>query len=219
MVSHEIMNSLTPVTSLAQTASGLLDEGDTASAREALVTLERRALGLLRFVEGYRDFARLPSADLQPVSLGVFLEDVARLFQGTHGEGQEKGVGLERGAIVQTMVMIDPDLMAHALLNLLKNAAQSAQARTARVRLAARRIDERVLIEVSDDGDGSGDVDPVEAQKPFFTTKSEGAGVGLTLVGRIAADHGASLEVACPGLDGRGTVVGISVALAMASAG
>lgn len=215
VLSHEIMNSLTPVTSLAQTASALLADGDTASAGEALATLERRAVGLLGFVGGYRALARLPEPVVRAVDLQPFLADVVRLFGGL--EPMSAALELEAGPDVR--VLLDPDLVAQALLNLLRNAAEAAadpaRPRGARIRLSARPTGEgAIAITVADNGPGLAELDPEVILRPFFTTKAGGAGIGLTLVRQIMRDQGQDLLIGAPGLDGRGLSMTLRLPLA-----
>lgn len=207
VLSHEIMNSLTPVTSLAQTSAALLAEGAHQDAARALMTLERRARGLLRFVDGYRQLARLPEPDLRPVSLGLVLEDAERLFR-ERWEGQ--AVTLEAGPAPEGLVRIDPDLMSQVLLNLLANAAEAALAAhspqcPARVSLTARAFGaEAVVITVADNGTGLGNLAPEILLKPFFSTKPGGAGIGLSLVQQAVVSQGGALAFQTPGLESRG---------------
>jgi len=198
VLSHEIMNSLTPVTSLAQTARQLLEDEDPASAaqaREAVETLARRSEGLLHFVESYRQLARVP--DLQPrrVDLARLLEDTARLFR---SRWTAQGVELVVEAPTNgPAVQGDPDLLTQALLNLLDNAAQAALAggRPPRVELAAYSEDGRARLQVRDNGPGVVQPDPQLVFRPFFTTRAGGTGVGLSLVRQIMLAHGAEVTL------------------------
>jgi two-component system nitrogen regulation sensor histidine kinase NtrY len=213
VLSHEIMNSLTPVTSLAQTAQGLLADGDREGAREALAVLERRASGLLRFVESYRALARLPQPVLRPIAVPQLIADVRRLFE---GHDQIDDVVLELSLTPDVMVTGDPDLMAQALINLLLNAAQAAIAEPvggepARVRLSAIAVDDGVWFQVSDNGPGLGDLDPQTILKPFFTRRSGGAGIGLSLVSGIVVGHGSALEFGPSELGPTGLGVGFTL--------
>jgi two-component system nitrogen regulation sensor histidine kinase NtrY len=216
VLSHEIMNSLTPVTSLAQTSAGLLADGDTDGAARALMTLERRASGLLRFVDSYRQLARLPEPGIRPAPLSILVEDAARLFA-ERWDGQD--VALETAPAPDVSAPMDPDLMGQALLNLLSNAAEAALAartpeRPARVQLTARRRGpDSIAITVADNGSGLGDLTPEAIVKPFFTTKPGGAGIGLSLVSQIVQGHGGELLIEPHGLDGRGVSVTITLAL------
>ena len=140
MLSHEIMNALTPVTSLAGSASALMVEGTPAAleqVREALEIILRRAEGLERFVQGYRALARVPPPILRPVRASEMLREAAALFDASWGKS---GVLLDLD-VPQTDVVaqMDAGLVSQGLLNLLANAVEAALAggSAPRVRLSA----------------------------------------------------------------------------------
>lgn len=188
---HEILNSLTPVTSLAGTAAVLLgeEEPDIAEARLAVATLARRAEGLRRFIDSYRAVARPPEPRRRRFEAAPFAAELARLFAVEWIEHRLK-VEVEPGLLLDA----DPDLLAQALINLLRNAAQASA--EGRVRLGMRAGPHGPVIEVEDDGPGV----PAELRGdvflPFFTTRAAGTGVGLNLVRQIAVAHGWRVEVA-----------------------
>jgi signal transduction histidine kinase len=197
VLSHEIMNSLTPVTSLAQTVSELLaDEGRpaTSQAREAADSIARRSEGLLRFVGAYREMARLPDPNLRDVSVSALLHDVALLFR---SRWEEKGVLLDlEPPRPDLTVSLDPDLLSQALLGVLANAAEAALevGSAPRVRLSAKARDGGgVTITVADNGPGVQMEDHALMFRPFFTTKPTGTGVGLTLARQIVLAHGGEI--------------------------
>lgn len=213
VLSHEIMNSLTPVTSLAQSAQVLLAEGDREGAGDALAVLERRASGLLRFVASYRALARLPQPSLRPVAIAPLLGDVRRLFD---SHQQISGIALEISPFPEATLLGDPDLLVQALINLLLNAAQAVAEGTAdseppRVRLSITLHGTGVRFEVSDNGPGLGALDPETVLKPFFTSRPGGAGIGLSLVSGIVAGHGGRLEFGPSGLGPTGLAVSFSL--------
>ncbi|MCW3837707.1 sensor histidine kinase [Sphingomonas canadensis] len=202
VLTHEILNSLTPVTSLAATANTLLaqvddlaaDGGRIADARLAVSTLERRAEGLARFINSYRKVASEPRIDRRRFEAAPFAAEMARLFA-----AEFPGVALDvtlrpEGFLVDA----DPDLMAQALLNLLRNAAEAAAAHAPAPRVAltlARMANGETLVAVEDNGPGV----PADLRRdiflPFFTTRAKGTGVGLNLVRQIAVAHGGAVEV------------------------
>jgi len=207
VLSHEIMNSLTPVTSLAQTAADLLrDAGDAGSlpqVRDAADSIARRSEGLLRFVGAYRELARLPEATFAAVSLCALLEDVALLFRSRWGA---RGVQLEVEAPrPDVSISLDRDLISQTLLNVLANAAESALevSHAPRVRLAAMAgVQGQVRISVDDNGAGVNLTDPSVVFRPFFTTKPGGTGVGLSLARQVVMAHGGEIGVRCSALGG-----------------
>lgn len=197
VLTHEILNSLTPVTSLAATASGLLAEMDDprlADARLAVETLERRAEGLRRFINSYRRVASEPVIERKRFEAAPFAAEMARLFA-----AEWPGVALDLELSPPAFAVdADPDLMAQAMINLLRNAAEAttAHAETPKVSLRLERMaNGETLVAIADNGPGV----PAELRRdiflPFFTTRANGTGVGLNLVRQIAFAHGGTIEI------------------------
>jgi len=212
VLSHEIMNSLTPLASLAQSAAELLAEGraeDVETARESVAVIARRTDGLHRFVEAYRQLARLPAPAPRTVSLGGLLDEAARLFETRWGA---RGVVLDaERPNPDIMIRLDPDLTAQALLNLLANAAEAALAggrAPPRVRLSARPSSDGAAITVEDNGAGVAPERIAEIFHPFFTTKPQGSGIGLSLARQAVVSQGGQLvlEPTPPGEGARFTI-------------
>ncbi len=201
VLSHEIMNGLTPVASLAATAEELLAESDASSimkAREALAVLSRRAEGLARFAESYRSLARLPPPTLAPTSITELIEEAARLFRSRWSHAQVSLVA--QAPVPDAQLLLDRDQIMHALLNLLSNAAEAALAAPAPagVELAGCREGRDVVLSVGDSGAGVALKDRERVFHPFFTTKPQGSGIGLSLSRQIARAHGGELELSPP---------------------
>jgi signal transduction histidine kinase len=200
VLTHEIMNSMTPVTSLSATAAALMasaDRGDDPAitdAREAIETVARRAEGVMHFVRTYRQLTRPPELRRQSVKLAPLFGELQRLFT-SDWPALPLLVSVEPA---QLAVDADPDLLAQLLINLLKNAGEAvAGAAGGRVTLRAEAVPGgRVAIEVVDNGPG---IDPGMQQDiflPFFSTKKDGTGVGLSLARQIALAHGGALTCA-----------------------
>ena len=202
VLSHEIMNALTPVASLAATAIDLLADDQPAStllARDALETLSRRAGGLARFVEAYRALARLPPPELQPTSLASLVDEAVQLFR---SRWAAKGVTLqvERPA-ADIMALLDLDLMVHALMNVLSNAAEAALANPDRppvVAFTTTTDADKITLTISDSGVGVASTLGEQVFQPFYTTKPEGTGVGLSFARQVALSHGGDLILVPP---------------------
>lgn len=207
VLSHEIMNALTPIASLAATSVDLLEEGTPAaiaSAQGAMEILARRAGGLTRFVDAYRTLARLPPPILHPASVSALFDEAAQLFRGRWTASKvQLSVTKPAPDIVASM---DLDQMVHALINLLSNAADAALAgekTPACVELSARRREGGVTLVVQDNGPGVAACDRDRIFQPFFTTKAEGSGIGLSFARQVALSHGGSLLLApSQGLEG-----------------
>jgi signal transduction histidine kinase len=198
VLSHEITNSLTPVTSLAQTASELLKSSrseDLAAARDAVATVARRSDGLLRFMTAYRQLARVPAPRPAETSVAGLVADAVLLFR---SRWEASGVRLEVAPTPDFMVRVDRDLIVQALMNLLANAAEAALVGDGPplVQLSAERTrHDRLAITVEDSGPGIGTADAELLFRPFYTTKAEGTGVGLAVVRQIVLAHGGHVAV------------------------
>jgi nitrogen fixation/metabolism regulation signal transduction histidine kinase len=204
VLAHEIMNSLTPVASLAQTAALMLGEitppgtedANLLGLGEALDAIERRSIGLIRFIDGYRRFAEPPTPQKRRVSVSE-LFDRARLLCGSLLE--QDRVQLTRSVEPPTLAIeADPDLIDQALLNLLKNAIEAASGQANPRVMLTGALDPatgRALIDIGDNGPGVPDDVRNRIFVPFFTTKQAGSGIGLPIVRQIMLGHGGSVEL------------------------
>lgn len=202
VLTHEIMNTLTPVTSLAQTVEGMLGERDaTDDIREAVSTIARRSAGLMDFVSRYRELLRVPIPKRSDVSVLSAVEGVTSLMRDKLG-----GIGLSLDVSPESLqVHADPGLLDQVLLNLVKNAIDALAASDgARIAIGARLDHGRVVIRVTDNGPGIPDAVLDQVFIPFFTTKRDGSGIGLSLCRQIMTAHGGEIAVDS---DGEGTTV------------
>jgi two-component system nitrogen regulation sensor histidine kinase NtrY len=208
VMAHEVMNSLTPVSSLAATAHDLvrdvikqLPSDDPravtlSDAREALETVARRSEGLLHFVQNHRRLTKRLSTQIEVTSVQRVFARLQRLLA---GDLAARDIELTVTVEPETLeIGADADLLDQALINLLRNAIEAVRdTPAARIALSARRDpDGRVAIAVADNGPGIAADQLEKVFVPFFTTKRQGSGVGLTLVRQIATAHGASVDVA-----------------------
>ena len=198
VLTHEIMNSLTPVTSLARTGAELVSKaakGDATltDAKTATETVARRAEGILRFVESYREFAQAPDIHRRQFKAQSWAEEIMRLALANAADRTiDARVELEP----QTMSLTaDPELLAQALLNLLRNSIRAtANLKEPVLVLAlAREANGHFRIEVRDNGPGV----PADRREdiflPFYTTHQGGSGVGLSFARQVALAHGGSI--------------------------
>lgn len=198
VLTHEILNSLTPVTSLAATADELLagaslTDPRVGDARLAVATLARRAAGLGKFIEAYRAVARTPEIKRIAFAARPWAEELARLFA-----AQSNGVPLLVEVIPETIVLdADPDLLAQVLINLLRNGAQAVRDGDRTPSLVLRILDDQhgTAIEVEDNGPGIPESLRQDVFLPFFTTRAAGTGVGLNLARQIIVAHGGTIDV------------------------
>lgn len=202
VLAHEMMNSLTPIVSLAESLADGAAHGEAAKA--ASVTIARRGSHLLRFVERYRALGDLPRPELVAFDLAVFVQDLARSMERVFAS-----VGIIIDAEISdgpAMILGDPDLIERAIINLMHNAREAVEKEDRRViRLTLARCVDQWSIIVADSGPG---ISPERAEDvfvPFFSTKPGGSGIGLPLARQIALMHGGSLSIAAH--DGAGTWV------------
>ena len=188
VLTHEMMNTLTPVISLSE---ALLPKAE-GEQREGLEVIHRTSQDLIRFVENYRRFTHVPTPQPQLFYVKPFLERMAAQTQPLLGEGVTLNLDVEPADL---LVYADESLLARVVSNLLKNAAEATTAGQ-HIRLHAfSDTDEAVVIDVSDDGA------PIPADIashifiPFFTTKAEGSGIGLSISRQIMRVSNGSLSL------------------------
>jgi nitrogen fixation/metabolism regulation signal transduction histidine kinase len=198
VLTHEIMNSLTPVTSLARTGAELVataakDDAALADAKTATETVARRAEGILRFVESYREFAQAPEIHRRQFKAKIWAEEIMRLALVNAAERKiEARVEVEPATM---SLNADPELLAQVILNLLRNSLRAtADVDPSVVVLGlAREPNGHFRIEVRDNGPGI----PADRREdiflPFYTTHKGGSGVGLSFARQVALAHGGSI--------------------------
>jgi len=191
ILGHELLNGLSPVVSLADSAVTAARLGD-AMLPDILATLARRVEGLEGFTRAYRTLSRLPDPVLAPVPLADLADDLARLFAGRFGTAVALAVDAP-GATAR----IDRDQLVQALWALLQNGAEAALAAPppARVALTVLPGPDGLAIRVADTGAGIAAPDRARIFRPFFTTKPAGSGIGLSLARRIARGHRGDLHL------------------------
>lgn len=211
VLTHEIMNSITPVASLAKTAVDLLEDVQektkalpniTDEVHEelddvlgAVQTVARRSDGLMQFVTSYRRLTRLPSPKRSTISVEKLFTNVTSL---TSQELKTNGVNLTSSIIPSELdVNIDVDMIEQVLINLLQNAEQALnQSTSPQITMkASLNLRGHVVIEVSDNGDGIKQENMGQIFIPFYTTKKEGSGVGLALTRQVMIAHDGKVAV------------------------
>lgn len=201
---HEIMNSITPISSLASTVRGhfsesngpqSLDPHTVTDVHAALETIQSRSEGLQQFVDTYRQLTRIPRPDFQICPVGELFARVVNLMQ---PECEKERIGLRTRVEPESLeVTADPHLVEQVLINLVRNALQALAGRDqARVELAAG-LDRRgrILIRVRDNGPGILEDVQERIFIPFFTTRQEGSGIGLSLCRQIMRQHRGAISV------------------------
>jgi len=207
VLTHEIMNSITPIISLAQVVTPLLQNKDTGEVMKieeitpktlqktirSLTNITERGNGLLKFVHNYRDVTRVPKPQFQVVGVKELFLMLQGLFE---NQLEECNILMEVDCPPSLFIQADGSLMQQVLINLVKNAIEAFGGKPDPViRLMARTEHDRTVIEVADNGNGIPDAAMENIFVPFFTTKEKGSGIGLSLSRQIIRMHGGSLEV------------------------
>lgn len=210
VLTHEIMNSIAPISSLSNTISTILSDlknstlanqgnADEQEAFEdidmALTTISKRTEGLMHFVNTYRNLTKIPQPNFSIFSVAQLFREIKLLMS---DEAVEKNIACQISIEPDTLELsADERLIQQVLINLLKNAIHASEGRpNARIELRAY-INKRgrVVIEVVDNGPG---ILPDVLDKifiPFFTTKTTGSGIGLSLSKQIMRMHGGNISV------------------------
>lgn len=203
---HEIMNSITPISSLIGTMQEIIKSDFTADNQnkaaladleEALQIIASRSQGLMDFVNAYRAFSSIPKPKIAEFYVGKMFEKVVHLFQTNL---KATGITVEVRAQPENLVATgDPDQIEMILINLIKNAIEALQNSAQQPRLlrisAGMGAQGKVQMEVEDNGPG---IDPQLLEEifiPFFTTKETGTGVGLSLSKQIIQHHNGNIRV------------------------
>jgi nitrogen fixation/metabolism regulation signal transduction histidine kinase len=203
VISHELNNSLAPLTSLAHSGAELVRRGQTERLPHILATIEERTRHLESFILGYARFAKLPTPRLSPQRWAPFLAQLA-----------EQVPFRVAGTLPDEPCAFDPAQLEQALLNLLKNAHESGSAPD-QVTVSVRRQHEAVRIDVQDRGPGMSDAVLTNALVPFYSTKRSGTGLGLALAREIVEAHGGRITLA--NRAGRGLTVTLILQLSASS--
>jgi two-component system nitrogen regulation sensor histidine kinase NtrY len=209
ILTHEIMNSVTPIASLASTVSRLIAnssrpdnvnhiELEAEAARDihqAAATIEKRSHGLLNFIDAYRNLTKIPTPNFQIFMVSELFERVSQLMKNQLAENHiSLNIEIEPSSLELTA---DKELIEQVLINLILNAIQALKnIPDAGINLKAYLDDNgRTSIVVSDNGIGIDEQVKEKIFLPFFTTKKDGAGIGLSLSKQIMRLHKGNIAV------------------------
>lgn len=203
VLSHEIMNSLAPVTSIAQSLNSIWKEkleiqpncSDDAieSTMKGLEVIGERGEGLIRFVQSYRMLTKVPVPQFSQVSVQSLFDRLSILVSPLKSD---YGVAIQFHAPdPDFVVQIDEQMMVQVVINLVKNSAEALQeTQNPQIEVHAHKLSgEKVEITVADNGPGVPEEILEEIFVPFFTTKATGTGIGLSHSRQIMRAHGGSI--------------------------
>ncbi len=203
---HEIMNSITPISSLTSTLREILvhdltkvnehfelkSEG-AEDLKEGLDTIESRSKGLIKFIDAYREYTSLPQPKFKTVQTRDLIGKVEHLMR---NDIKKSGINLTIKADIDQTVEADEEMIEQVLINLVKNAIEACGGvKNASIEIRTRHAEEHALIEVIDNGPGIIGEALDKVFVPFFSTKKTGSGIGLSLSRQIMQMHNGNLYV------------------------
>ena len=221
ILTHEVMNSVTPLSSLTDTIIMLLEDKQgnpkgiadvtddhLLDIRKSLKTIQARSEGILDFVDAYRRLTNIPHPEFEAVLLSDLINNVKSLFA-----GELKQKGIELASWLQNpklSITADIHLMEQVLINLVSNSIYALE-HTDKPKIALKTFSEKLhtIIEITDNGKG---IDPDKLEKifiPFFSTRDGGSGIGLSLSKQIIYMHHGRLKV--KSTPGKGTTFRIEL--------
>ncbi|WP_158795413.1 PAS domain-containing sensor histidine kinase [Pedobacter sp. L105] len=200
VISHEILNSITPISSLSDTVNSMvankesLNKEDLDDLRPAIQTIKRRSEGLLDFVKDYRLIAELPTPELESHSIGGILQHIHVLMQPF---AAVKNIRLIVGQTSSKItIQADLKLVEQALINLVTNSIHALEGvEHPLIEIDYRLEQNKLFIDVADNGKGIEQELLEKIFVPFFTTRKNGSGIGLTITRNIMKMHYGSLDV------------------------
>jgi two-component system nitrogen regulation sensor histidine kinase NtrY len=206
ILTHEIMNSVTPISSLSETMQTMLSNssGNQKSLEEiqaetikdirfSLNTIQKRSERLLDFVENYRTLTRIPKPVMGTVQCHTLCASVKNLML---DQLTRKEIDMMLDIPESLTISADESLVEQVLINLVTNSIHALENRSPkRIDIRALQEDQSVILEVHDTGKGIPDKEQREIFVPFFSTKKEGSGIGLSLSKQIMSLHGGRIRV------------------------
>ncbi|RUO26590.1 hypothetical protein CWE09_07770 [Aliidiomarina minuta] len=204
VLTHEVANSITPMVSLTQSAQGFADRLEPASPenaeqlqdlQEALTTVARRGQHLTEFMNSFKALSQTVNARLTTTKLAESVNEVLRLMA-----DKTEGVKLSIDIPETLDVTIDPALFEQVLINLLTNAVEATSEQSkGHITITATQSGEHSYLDITDNGPGIHDHTAASIFVPFFTTKTQGSGIGLPLARSLMLSQGGDLVLCSQG--------------------
>jgi two-component system, NtrC family, nitrogen regulation sensor histidine kinase NtrY len=206
VLTHEIMNSVSPITISSASLIRQLEENDVTKnsffgdsdafkdAQAALNAIHKRSKGLTNFVENYRKFTRLPEPVFEMLEIKKMVNTMEALFR---NQFSELNVLFFKEVVPENLTLLaDEKLLEQVLVNLIKNSLEALEPRNnSYIKLTAVKFGEQVIIQVEDNGKGISPEIFEQIFTPMFTTKPNGTGIGLSLSRQIIHLHRGSIQV------------------------
>ena len=205
ILTHEIMNSIAPISSLAGTLKGELEDriennqslspADMEDSMMGISTIEKRSQGLISFVSDFRSLAHIPTPKFGSIGISRLFDQLEILLQ---NQLEAQGITLRKELNPDELILFgDQHQIEQVLINLLQNAIQALEDSEEKIITLSAFIDEagKIIIEVGDTGKGIEEEALSKIFIPFFTTKKKGSGIGLSLSKQIMRRHKGNIQV------------------------
>ncbi len=206
VLAHEIMNSITPINTLTETMIKQSRQHEKAvrqwqggseyfdNMMDGLHLIRERGSGLIEFVQKYRHLSKLPTPNFSEIDLSNFLSGIGRLFE---KDMEEKGIAFSKTVSPDNLTLnADRKLIEQVLINLVKNAMEAlSETPDGQIKILAETENDTVRIRVRDNGPGIPESIIDQIFIPFFTTKEEGSGIGLSLSRQIMRLHQGTIDI------------------------
>ncbi|WP_026728919.1 sensor histidine kinase [Flavobacterium denitrificans] len=193
VISHELLNSITPIRSICQNLQDLVEQDSLSSEdlddiKNSVETMLRRSDHLQKFVEGYRKLAMLPSPKKQKIELQELVNNCLHIMEPLF---KRENIEVENRISFHYSINVDAQQMEQVLINLLTNSINALKNNNQKqIFISAEAKENRTFIKIADSGNGIEKEIENKIFLPFFTTRNEGAGIGLTLSKNIIEAHG-----------------------------
>ncbi|MCK9453086.1 MAG: ATP-binding protein [Bacteroidales bacterium] len=206
-LAHEIMNNIAPITSLSQVISGYykvnnqiikpekVDAKMITNTVKGLSVIEERGIGLMNFVENYRKFTKLPEPHFEPVNLSALIEHMLIAASAYDGFSE---ITIHKSIPENVIISSDEQLLSQVILNLLKNASEALSTENIIdpfISLKLTRFGNAVRLEIANNGPQIPPEIKEQIFVPFFTTKENGSGIGLSLSRQIILQMGGDITL------------------------
>lgn len=209
VLTHEIMNTAIPISTLAGVTNqflfnadgkekdlALLNQEDQNDLRHSLKTIEKRSKGMVEFVQATKSYTNMPIPNFEQINLRHIVESVISLLKPSF-EDRGIRVKLESDTHIPEM-KLDAKLIEQLLINIIKNSTEAFEEKDdlkVNISITVLHSQNKIVLEISDNGPG---IDPDIMDTvfvPFYTTKKEGSGIGLSLSKQIMRLHGGSIQL------------------------
>jgi len=210
-MTHEIMNSIAPISSLAETlksrlhlASSQLQDDAVEDLELGIDTIKRRSEGLLKFAETYRNLNKITTLNLKKIYVRELFANLHQLMQPTFEQKKTELEIILRNPDLQ--MQADVDLLEQVFINLIVNSLEAIKEKEhPKIVLSAdQTLDKKIILKVADNGHGMSEEMMEKIFIPFFSTKKTGSGIGLSLCKQIVMLHKGTIQV--QSVEGQGTI-------------